>query len=93
MPLVRTVQNFYDDLKLVTKNNTIPEAWFLKVMEDAISDLVLHTKILHGYHTIASVSGQQDYACPPDFLAPYRIEYNGYELTQVHRNDIPGEID
>mgnify|MGYP001573488840 CR=1 FL=1 len=94
MNLAIKAQDLFDDLRMDMNDDTIPDSGFLRALAEGISNMCLHGQFLQGYFlaTNGSVKDQQEYEMPADFLRPKRVEYDGYELVNVDRNDIPGRI-
>lgn len=94
MDLAVTAKDLFQDLKMEMRDEYIPEDGFLRALAEGLSYMCLHGQLLQGYYLVTngSVVDQQEYALPADFLAPKRVEYDGYELVQVDRNDVPGKV-
>lgn len=95
MNLAIKAQDLFDDLRSETQDDLIPEQGFLRSLAEGINNMCLHGQFLQGYFLVTngSVKDQQEYSMPADFFgATKRVEYDGYELIQADRNDIPGKV-
>jgi hypothetical protein len=95
MNLAITAKDLFDDLRSEMSDDLIPENGFLRAAAEGLNNMCLHGQFLQGYFLVTggSVIDKQEYSMPADFFgATKRVEYDGYELVHVDRNDIPGKI-
>jgi hypothetical protein len=71
-----------------TSNQAFTAAQVLAKIEEAQERFVLDTRVLRDVATGSSVSRQQEYALPSDFMDVIRLSIDGAELTRVSKADL-----